>query len=88
VTDNPFKRADAPRGGGENMNITLNGASHATPDDLTLAELVAQLELSAERVAMELNGEIIPRAQWRDTPLREGDRIELVHFVGGGEATH
>jgi thiamine biosynthesis protein ThiS len=66
------------------MDIMLNGASQTTPDDLTLAGLVAHLELAAERVAMELNGEIVPRARWRDTPLCEGDRVELVHFVGGG----
>jgi len=53
-------------------------------DGLTLAALIAQLGGKPDRVAVELNLEIVPRHKWQDTILRNGDRLEVVHFVGGG----
>jgi len=53
-------------------------------DGLTLAALIAQLGGKPDRVAVELNLEIVPRDMWQDTILRNGDRLEVVHFVGGG----
>jgi len=50
----------------------------------TLDELVAELGMKADRVAVELNREIVPRARWSETALHDGDRLEIVHFVGGG----
>ncbi len=50
----------------------------------TVATLVEQLGMQAERVAVELNREIVPRADWPKAALREGDKLEIVHFVGGG----
>jgi thiamine biosynthesis protein ThiS len=50
----------------------------------TVAELVATLAMQADRVALEQNGAIVPRAVWPQTPLAAGDRLEIVHFVGGG----
>ena len=50
----------------------------------TLDTLIAELGMQADRVAVELNREIVPRARWSATTLREGDRLEIVHFVGGG----
>jgi thiamine biosynthesis protein ThiS len=47
-------------------------------------DLVKQLELAPERLAIELNLSILPRAKWAETELKSGDRLELVHFVGGG----
>jgi sulfur carrier protein len=44
--------------------------------------------MKGDRVAVELNREIVPRAQWDDTQLHDGDRLEIVHFVGGGAYSH
>jgi sulfur carrier protein len=49
-----------------------------------LAEVVEQMKLKADHVAVELNGEIAPRARWSEVPVSSGDRLEVVHFVGGG----
>ena len=49
-----------------------------------LDALVAELGMKADRVAVELNREIVPRARWSETALHDGDRLEIVHFVGGG----
>ena len=51
---------------------------------VVLAEVVAALGLKADRIAVELNGEIAPRTSWAERLVREGDRLEVVHFVGGG----
>ena len=70
-----------------NLSITLNGAERAL-DELgeapRISGLVELLGFRADRVALERNGEIVPRAEWPQTTLEDGDRIELVHFVGGG----
>lgn len=65
------------------MRIRLNGAPRETAA-ATLGELVAELTLPAERLAAELNGKTVRRADWPSTPLNEGDAVELNHFVGGG----
>jgi len=46
--------------------------------------LIDELGMKGDRVAVELNRQIVPRAQWNDTRLQDGDRLEIVHFVGGG----
>lgn len=68
------------------MTLTINGESRDFPDGLTLAALVAQLGMKADRVAVELNLEIVPRGNWETTALKNGDKLEIVHFVGGGSA--
>jgi thiamine biosynthesis protein ThiS len=70
----------------EKMNLTINGEARVLPLADTLAALVDQLGMKSDRVAIELNREIVPRDQWPRTPLRDGDRLEIVHFVGGGAA--
>ena len=65
------------------MTLTINGEPRST-DAPTLAALIESLGMKADRVAVELNLEIVPRAQWPATSLREGDKLEIVHFVGGG----
>ena len=50
----------------------------------TLDALIEELGMKGDRVAVELNRIIVPRAQWSTTPLHPGDRLEIVHFVGGG----
>lgn len=66
------------------MTLQINGESRDVADGLTLAALVAQLGSKPDRVAVELNLEIVSRDKWQDTILRNGDRLEIVHFVGGG----
>ncbi|ODS60171.1 MAG: thiamine biosynthesis protein ThiS [Erythrobacter sp. SCN 68-10] len=65
-------------------SITLNGDPRRTAA-ATIAELVRELELAPEKVAVERNGEIVPRSTLAEAPLAEGDRLEIVHFVGGGD---
>jgi thiamine biosynthesis protein ThiS len=68
------------------MTLQLNGESRDFPDGLTLAGLIAQLGMKPDRVAVELNLEIVPRGDWERTALKDGDRLEVVHFVGGGSS--
>jgi thiamine biosynthesis protein ThiS len=71
------------------MNLQINGEPHAVADaqaSFTLAALIESLNMKPDRVAVELNREIIPRDRWLQTPLKEGDRLEIVHFVGGGSS--
>jgi len=65
------------------MNLTINGDSQASSDE-TLSALVQRLGMKPDRLAIELNRQIVPRDEWSKTQLRDGDRIEIVHFVGGG----
>ena len=66
------------------MNLTINGESRVFAPADTLASLVEQLRMKSDRVAIELNRELVPREQWAQTPVKDGDRLEIVHFVGGG----
>jgi sulfur carrier protein len=66
------------------MKIVINGEDRAVEGPLTLSNLVEQLGMKPDRVAVELNLDIVPREQWLGTQLAEGDRLEIVHFVGGG----
>ncbi|MBO9739856.1 sulfur carrier protein ThiS [Xanthomonas axonopodis pv. begoniae] len=66
------------------MNIQLNGTPRALPDNLPLATLLEQEGLAQRRVAVEVNGEIVPRGRHADHALREGDVVEIVHALGGG----
>ena len=66
------------------MNIVLNGEAKEIPADLSVTELIETLGLPSERLAIEVNRRIIRRADWPSTTLAEGDKVEVVHFVGGG----
>jgi thiamine biosynthesis protein ThiS len=66
------------------MKIILNGEERALDEASTLAQLVDQLGMKPDRVAIERNRNIVSRAEWPATQLAEGDRLEIVHFVGGG----
>ncbi len=74
------------------MKLHINGDQRGfsdTPTPFTLAALVEILGMKADRVAVELNREIVARDRWAETALNEGDHLEIVHFVGGGlSATH
>jgi len=66
------------------VKVVINGAEQDVPDALTVKELVAHLGLSSGPVAVEINREIVPRAEHVDRKVASGDTIEIVHFVGGG----
>lgn len=66
------------------LEIILNGQPFTAVAGQSLLDLVQSLELEPERVAVEMDGQIVKRDLWAATPLRAGARIELVHFVGGG----
>lgn len=66
------------------MKLVLNGQPREAPDLATVADLAAWLALPAFGSAIELNGEVIRRADHGATPLKEGDRLEVVRLVGGG----
>ena len=66
------------------MNLFINGKETSFGTPLTLAGLVEQLGMKPDRVAVELNRNIVPRDRWLATDLAEGDRLEIVHYVGGG----
>lgn len=66
------------------MRLVINGEEKDCPGVTTLTSMVEFLGLKADRLAVELNLDIVPRNQWTTTTLHENDRLEIVHFVGGG----
>ena len=66
------------------MIVTVNGETRQIPENTNLARLLEILELASARVAVELNQSVVRRGEWENTVLRENDRVEIVHFVGGG----
>lgn len=66
------------------MKLQINGADRDFDTPLSLASLLEQLGMKADRVAVELNRNIVPRQHWPETSLADGDQLEIVHFVGGG----
>jgi sulfur carrier protein len=66
------------------MRLFINGEERELPAGLTLSALLAQLGMKPDRVAVERNRDIVRRERWEETTLEEGDRLEIVHFVGGG----
>jgi sulfur carrier protein len=68
------------------MKLTINGQVQDL-SVVTLANLVEQMGMKQDRVAVELNRNIVPRGEWAETHLAEGDQLEIVHFVGGGRTS-
>ena len=66
------------------MNIVVNGNDTHVTEGSVISDLIKSLGLNAQRLAVELNRRIIRRAEWDSTTISEGDRVEIVHFVGGG----
>ena len=66
------------------MKITINGQQKELTAAANLKDVIHQFCKDSNRVISELNGQIIKCAQWQDTPVKDGDTIELVNFVGGG----
>ena len=67
-----------------NFTIRLNGAEHSIGGDGALTALIAKLGLTPGRIAVEINREIIPRANYAFVTLKPGDQVEVINFVGGG----
>ncbi|MFV1973925.1 MAG: sulfur carrier protein ThiS [Thiohalobacterales bacterium] len=66
------------------MQIILNGADQEVSDHLSASELVTELGLAGKRLALEVNTAIVPRSTFADHILQPGDRVEIVHAIGGG----
>jgi thiamine biosynthesis protein ThiS len=66
------------------LRIQVNGQPREIADNLDLSQLIASLNLRPEQIAIELNQTVVRRVQWHSTILREDDKVEIVHFVGGG----
>jgi len=66
------------------VTITINGERREIPDGLNVPALLEHLAIKSERVAIERNLDILPRARWSETQVQPNDTFEIVHFVGGG----
>lgn len=66
------------------MNIHLNGARHTLETETSIAALLAMLDLQQKRVAVEVNGQIIPRSEHAAVILQADDKVEVIHAIGGG----
>jgi sulfur carrier protein len=66
------------------MQIVVNGEDAAVSEGSTLTDLVHGLQLAGQRLAIELNGAIVPRSRWPEVYLQAGDRAEIVRAIGGG----
>ena len=66
------------------VTVMVNDETRALPDGATVADLVGTLGLGARRIAVEVNRAVVPRAEYPSTTLRDGDAVEVIHFVGGG----
>jgi thiamine biosynthesis protein ThiS len=66
------------------LRIQVNGERREVDEDISLPQLVAILNLKPEQVAIELNRQVVRRISWEKTVLRPDDKVEIVHFVGGG----
>jgi len=66
------------------MNVLINGENREVPESVNLKSLLELFSLPSQRVAVELNRSVIRRTDWDTVKLSEGDKIEIIHFVGGG----
>lgn len=66
------------------ITILINGEAHDISDNVSLDRLLDIFSLPKQRVAIELNSKVIRRSDWPETDVHDSDRIEVVHFVGGG----
>jgi thiamine biosynthesis protein ThiS len=66
------------------MIVTINGERREIPDGLSVSAMLDHLGMAGDRVALERNLDILPRARWQETQVQSNDSFEIVHFVGGG----
>jgi thiamine biosynthesis protein ThiS len=67
------------------LRVNVNGEPREVEQNSSLSQLVADLELKPEQIAIELNYSVVRRPEWENTLLQADDKVEIVHFVGGGE---
>jgi len=72
------------QGGCQTIEVSVNGAKHTVPAQLTILTLLQHLQIAPERVAVELNRQIIRQPNWAATEITPGATLEIVQFVGGG----
>jgi thiamine biosynthesis protein ThiS len=66
------------------MKVFINGETQEIPNEVNLSELLKNLSLPSERVAIELNKEVVRKRDWENVKVADSDKIEIIHFVGGG----
>ena len=66
------------------MKVFINGESREIPNEFNLTELLAHLSMPRERIAVELNKEVVRKKDWETIAVKDSDKIEIIHFVGGG----
>jgi sulfur carrier protein len=66
------------------VTVVINGEERLLAEGRTIADLLAELRLGGRRIAVEMNRDIVPRAEYASRPICDGDHIEIVQFVGGG----
>jgi thiamine biosynthesis protein ThiS len=66
------------------ITVVINGENREVPENLTVAALLQHLGIAGERIAIERNRDILPRAAWAASAVQPRDQFEIVHFVGGG----
>ena len=66
------------------MELTVNGEPRVLPEPISVADLVIELGVTGRRIALERNGEIVPRGEFATTMLAPGDKLEIVQAIGGG----
>lgn len=66
------------------MQVTINGEKRELAENLSISEMLKNLELPFERVAIELNKEVVRKKDWENIKVNDADKIEVIHFVGGG----
>lgn len=66
------------------VEILVNGDFHTFEDGITIAEMLVTLDLPLKKIAVERNLEVVPKSTYQDVILKEGDKLEIIHFIGGG----
>jgi thiamine biosynthesis protein ThiS len=66
------------------MKVFINGEKRDIPNEVNLSELLKNLSLPSERIAIELNKEVVRKKDWENVRVADADKIEIIHFVGGG----
>jgi sulfur carrier protein len=66
------------------MQVTINGESHTLNDGIMLSTLLTELDIAGKRIAVEINESIVPKSLHPSTVINQGDKIEIIHAIGGG----
>ena len=66
------------------MQLVINGQEKDMPSSVTITQMLRELDITGSHIAVALNFQVVPRSSYDQTPLNEGDKVEIVHAVGGG----